>query len=45
MLLDSTNSSGESQQGGGITSAMQKMGLNQGMLAGIAASIFSAFMR
>lgn len=41
----STSSSGEGQQGGGITSAMQKMGLNQGMLAGIAASIFSAFMR
>lgn len=35
----------ESQQGGGIAAAMQKLGLNQGMLAGIAASIFSAFMR
>ncbi|XP_069159494.1 uncharacterized protein [Procambarus clarkii] len=36
--------SSEGGQGGGIAAAMQKSGMNQNMLAGIAASIFSAFM-
>ncbi|XP_069957254.1 uncharacterized protein [Cherax quadricarinatus] len=36
--------SSEGGQGGGIAAAMQKCGMNQNMLAGIASSIFSAFM-
>ncbi|XP_042207805.1 calpain-A-like isoform X3 [Homarus americanus] len=36
--------SSQGGEGGGLTATMQKSGMNQGLLAGIAASIFSAFM-